>query len=397
MADAGERFDSWKEIAEYLGRDRTTVMRWERTAGLPVRRVTGERGTSVFALKTEIDQWLLRQPPQAIEAEPSRSRWKTVLAASTSALILMLLAGLAGLAVSQASGSKPVAGVALAGQEIVATDTGGHERWRLRLPHVDGHVVPARFLVTDVQGDADPEVLAALHYIRGGRQDAGIVMLIDGDGEIVWQRSLEDRYRFGDVEYGPAWFPSDVAVYGPPAARRIAVAYHHHTWWPGLAVTYDERGSAVARFVNAGWITSVNASADSRYLLAAGINNSLGGAVLAVLDAANPEGVSPAGGGSLPVCSNCPRGSPVSYFLAPWTELARPSDTPPVTVNVTPSGTIEWRAVQRAAEGGKVPEVIVTLSPALDMLSRSVNDFFTETAGSREPVVRRWTSPTGWR
>lgn len=394
MADPDERLDSWKEIADYLGRDRTTVMRWERTAGLPVRRVTGERGKSVFAYRTEIDRWLHGQPSPLVEDAHPRRRWKTVLAGSAAALALLALAGLA---VSQASASKAVAGATLEGHEIVATDRAGNERWRLSLSGVDGHVVPARFLVTDVRGDANPEVLAALHYNRGGRQDAGIVLLIDGGGEVVWQRSLEDRYRFGDVEYGPAWFPSDIAVYGVPGARRIAVAYHHHTWWPGLVVTYDSAGIAVARFVNAGWITGLNVSADSRHLLAAGMNNGLAGAVLAVLDALRPEGVSPGDGGPSPACANCPPGHPVAYFLAPWTELARPSDTPPVTVSVTPSGVIEWRAVQRADERGKVPEVIVTLSPALDVLSRSVNDRFVEMAGPKEPAVRRWTSQTGWR
>jgi hypothetical protein len=35
----GERLDSWKAIAAYLGRDVGTVRRWERTRGLPVKRV----------------------------------------------------------------------------------------------------------------------------------------------------------------------------------------------------------------------------------------------------------------------------------------------------------------------------------------------------------------------
>lgn len=396
MADAGERLDSWKEIAEYLGRDRTTVMRWERIAGLPVHRVTGEPGKSVFAYRSEIDRWLLRQPPPPTDAEHPRRRWKAVLAGSAAALLLVVLASLA---VSQASGSKAVAAVSVEGHEIVATDAAGRQRWRLRLPDVDGQAVPARLLVADVLGDGAPEVLAALHYIRGGRQDAGVILLIDGRGEIVWRHSPEDRYRFGDVEYGPGWFPSDMAVYGAPGARRIAVAYHHHTWWPGLVVTYDAAGRPVARFVNAGWVTSLNVSADSRHLLAAGLNNGLGGAVLAVLDALRPEGVSPGDGGALPVCANCPSGNPVAYFLAPWTELARPSDTPPVTVSVTPAGLIEWRAVQRAAEHGKVPEVIVTLSPELQIRHRSVNDFFSELSRGAwtNPAVRRWTSSTGWR
>src|ERR1700683_4235535 len=32
------RLDSWKEIATYLGRDVTTVQRWERREGMPVHR-----------------------------------------------------------------------------------------------------------------------------------------------------------------------------------------------------------------------------------------------------------------------------------------------------------------------------------------------------------------------
>lgn len=52
------RLDSWKEIAEYLGRDVRTVIRWEKERGLPVRRVPGEKGHGVFALREEIDSWL---------------------------------------------------------------------------------------------------------------------------------------------------------------------------------------------------------------------------------------------------------------------------------------------------------------------------------------------------
>ena len=35
----GRRLESWKEIAAYLGRDITTVRRWERREGLPVYRI----------------------------------------------------------------------------------------------------------------------------------------------------------------------------------------------------------------------------------------------------------------------------------------------------------------------------------------------------------------------
>lgn len=51
------RLDSWKEIAEYLGRDVRTAIRWEKERGLPVHRVPGEKG-GVFALREEIEAWL---------------------------------------------------------------------------------------------------------------------------------------------------------------------------------------------------------------------------------------------------------------------------------------------------------------------------------------------------
>lgn len=53
-----KRFDSWKEIASFLGRDVRTVRRWEEERGLPVRRVPGEGRRTIFAYQSEIEAWL---------------------------------------------------------------------------------------------------------------------------------------------------------------------------------------------------------------------------------------------------------------------------------------------------------------------------------------------------
>ena len=52
------RLNSWKEIANYLERDLSTVMRWEKEKDLPVHRVPGGKRQTVFAYTTEIDSWL---------------------------------------------------------------------------------------------------------------------------------------------------------------------------------------------------------------------------------------------------------------------------------------------------------------------------------------------------
>jgi hypothetical protein len=53
-----KRFDSWKEIATFLGRDIRTVRRWEAERGLPVHRVPGDGRRAVFAYEREIEGWL---------------------------------------------------------------------------------------------------------------------------------------------------------------------------------------------------------------------------------------------------------------------------------------------------------------------------------------------------
>src|SRR5208283_1725364 len=53
-----KRLDSWKEIAAFFGKDERTVKRWEKERGLPVRRVPGAAGGTVFAYADELERWL---------------------------------------------------------------------------------------------------------------------------------------------------------------------------------------------------------------------------------------------------------------------------------------------------------------------------------------------------
>lgn len=50
--------NGWKEIGGYVCRDIRTVERWEKFRGLPVRRVPGAGRATVYALISEVDEWL---------------------------------------------------------------------------------------------------------------------------------------------------------------------------------------------------------------------------------------------------------------------------------------------------------------------------------------------------
>jgi hypothetical protein len=52
---------SWKEIASELQRGVRTVQRWEKTLGLPVRRVGKGHKSPVFAFRDELQDWLRKR------------------------------------------------------------------------------------------------------------------------------------------------------------------------------------------------------------------------------------------------------------------------------------------------------------------------------------------------
>ena len=69
--------NSWKEIANYLGRGVRTVQRWEIQLGLPVHRPAGKDHSAVLAFSSELDEWLdkrpLRQGVQLVGSEDGNS------------------------------------------------------------------------------------------------------------------------------------------------------------------------------------------------------------------------------------------------------------------------------------------------------------------------------------
>jgi len=123
VAGKDGRLDSWKAIADYLGRDVRSVQRWESERGLPVHRIPGSRSGGVFAYTAEIEAWLhgrsggrdvhpqadprlaasspVEQPTAAENVEPSptapepepASRTKPILASVIAGLLAVALVG----------------------------------------------------------------------------------------------------------------------------------------------------------------------------------------------------------------------------------------------------------------------------------------------------------------
>jgi hypothetical protein len=63
--DAGNRrFNTWKEIAGFFGRDEHTVKRWESERRLPVHRLPHGSRSTVYAYERDLEAWLEGVAPE---------------------------------------------------------------------------------------------------------------------------------------------------------------------------------------------------------------------------------------------------------------------------------------------------------------------------------------------
>lgn len=433
MAENGrQRLTSWKEIASYMGRDVRTVLRWEKQRGLPIHRVPGATGRVVFAYTNELDTWVrgaANEPeadaldqgvpalipesasPAGSSTERPRPWWR---AAALPAAAIVVLAGgalwLMGAALGGAGGEIGHAVVTEAA--VQATRPDGRVLWTYPLGRVVNRLASAA-VVVDLNGDARADVAASIATSTDGA-GPGTLLALDHRGRKLWEHQSQESLTFGTESFGPPWLPhdyGDLSAFSLGGQPFVAWTLHHHTWWPSMLAVVNGRGDRTATFVNSGWIRNVFLSKDGRYLLAGGISNARDGAAFAILDARQPGGTSPEDPDSKWACRNCPAGTPLRYFVIPWTDVIDPTLLGGRTGSFTslPDGGIELRAVQ-----SQNAEMFVDLTPSLEIKRRRIGDGFWLVHAQREregllkhsretcpfrngPTVLEWMPEQGWR
>ncbi len=100
---AEDRLDSWKAISAYLKRDVTTVQRWEKREGMPVHRHVHDKIGSVYAYRSELDQWMRGRAPipaapeisgNASSGEHQTSKRRQPIATALAAIALLSIISL---------------------------------------------------------------------------------------------------------------------------------------------------------------------------------------------------------------------------------------------------------------------------------------------------------------
>ena len=416
----GERLDSWKAIAAYLGKDAGTVRRWERTRGLPVHRVPGGKGTSVYAFTTEIDAWL-RAPGQetvedeAAEPSPFNRRWLSVATVSALAAISIGLASW----FNRGSAIDPRnVKVHLTEQSLTAIDGEGRELWVHQLADGWRHFKTIVSDTTKVTQGRDPRVyFVTSHRMKGtdGPVEGGEFTALGIDGTRDFTFRFFDNVRFGGKPYGEPWAVTAFSAPEDGQGSLLAVAAHHWLWSPSLLAILDRNGKRLGTYANYGWIEQLTWLSADR-LLFGGFSHSHDGGMVGLLDPRQLDGQSPEDPSSPFYCDTCGTNLPLKLVVMPRTE-----------VNVMTQSRFNRAIVERtgdrvivrtievpAAEGQGAADAIYEFTTALEFISASFSQYYWQIHerlyGEKKidhdrdhcpfkngpQNIRLWTRESGW-
>jgi hypothetical protein len=411
-----DRLDSWKSIADYLQRDVATVRRWEKTLGLPVRRVAGS-GRSVFANRAEIDAWLQTEKAIPLAAPVALSAPATVRRFHLRWVVL-ILAILAMTGVFLARQPEPTADdlrVEATSDGLIARTSRGVEEWRHQFPATYKTVIlPGSVQVTN---GTSPGVYFASSFRASRTEDhveSGELTFLDLAGNKQRSFSFTDQVTFQGRSFGPPWAVSAFAIDDAAGTRRVAVSGHHYVWDPSIVTILDERWQRHGTFVYAGWIEAVRWLRPDR-LVIAGFSNAQDAGMMALLDVAALDGQGPEDAGSRHFCDACGTDRPLRMFAFPRTELNRVTASPFNRVVVqTMTDRIIARTIEMPSSGGDA-DAVYEFNSSLDLVNATFSERYWELhraleregkiAHTRQQCpdrdgprqVRMWEPATGWR
>jgi hypothetical protein len=363
----GIRLTGWKEIATYLDKAVRTVQRWERDFDLPVRRVSDDRVSSVYAFSTDLDDWL-RSPsgarargqhatepdeappiaPAAADAPAQRTEqithppgWRQVtattwvLAAAVFALSALVIWHQFQPAPPDSRPGKPAAW-RIKGDTLAVLDSANRTVFERRFGGVLSEYDPGqgetqyRVGLDDLDGDGTVETRFVSHPGSAVSTVDRTLFVLNEDGSVRWTYQFSGTVRFGKVTYGPPWTAQYVFTTPSvtPGQLDLWASCVDRAGFPAVLQRLDTRtGKPLSTYWSNGYISSLARSTwkGKPVVLVGASFNDASASSLAVLDLASPNGSAPARQDKYR-CADCPTGGLLAFVVFPKPARFAPLD-----------------------------------------------------------------------
>jgi hypothetical protein len=342
-SEPSRQLTSWKEIAQYLGRDIRTCWRWEKQYGLPVHRVDSESPKSrVYAFKDELDEWLRRTKHSRTIGQKNgvrRPSWKYILFIGIPALaavgvILLLI-------LPKISGPTEPTDFRIKGSTLIIINEKGRALWRYEtglenLWNEENYRVHFQFkkrsafvklpnlILKDIDRDGHKEILFTTQTEDETRE--GMFFCFDHKGRLLWPFKAGRQMKYGNKVYSGDYRIKGILAddLDDDGRLEVIICSVQRPDWPCQLVILRSDGSMVGEYWNTGHFGDfafIDLNEDGvKEIVATGVNNEHRKGCVAVFDISAIRGGSPAISLDFQSADLEP-GSEICYILFPRTDI----------------------------------------------------------------------------
>lgn len=303
MGKEGKRIIGIKAIADYLDASERTVFRWEKELGLPLQRVAGTRGSSVFIYVVDLEEWL-KNRNQTDKAFTKFSKNHTIFIASVVIVFLIVITALVFFLQIRFSPKKkellnPISS-SIIDNMVFVKDVQGKNIWSYITyntavePEIWWERKSIDFL--DVDGDGANEVIS--REFDPVKKDFFLTMF-DNDGAILWKKTVNNQQTYCGIHLRSNFIPGCTRFTRQNDGQIFVITnWSHEARFLSLITSHNLNGELVHNYVHTGHLRSLEIydldNDGSDEILFTGTNNLLNGeGVLGVLNLSDFRGVCP--------------------------------------------------------------------------------------------------------
>jgi len=309
MSAKNARLVGIKTIADYLDTSERNVYRWEIKFGLPLRRVAGSKGYSVYVYISELEEWLRQRA--STNARDNKNIRKIV---SWSALVILTLIIVIVITVfivnskyertlkSLMVKNNPPNPIfpSFEGNVVFIKSQDGEKIWSYE---DSDNKISSRdwdksrcigFL--DIDKDGANEVIARTY---DSSKDRYHLTLFDNDKTVLWQKHITNKQKFNGLSLESDFYLLDIKfAHLRDKSCSIVTHWQHRGRFLSLILSHNSKGRLLSKYIHVGHLSSFKIhdldGDGNEEIIFSGTNNLLNGeGVLGVLDLNGFKGVSP--------------------------------------------------------------------------------------------------------